>query len=174
MKKLPFFLFVLFSIHLHAQKPVRLISKTVTLKNALSFSLKIPAGYNISVAAEGLKRPRFFAISPDGRLFITDMYDRTDNKKGKVLVLENWNNTTRQFEKTTTYLDNLHNPNQVAFYTAGGKKYIYVAETGKLSYYLYNNGDNKPSSPATTIASFPDYGLSYKYGGWHLTRSLAF
>ncbi|MBL7730028.1 MAG: PQQ-dependent sugar dehydrogenase, partial [Chitinophagaceae bacterium] len=47
-------------------------------------------------------------------------------------------------------------------------------ETGKLSYYLYNNGDNKPSSPATTIASFPDYGLSYKYGGWHLTRSLAF
>lgn len=174
MKKLPFFLFVLFSIHLHAQKPVRLISKTVTLKNALSFSLKIPAGYNISVAAEGLKRPRFFTISPDGRLFITDMYDRTDNKKGKVLVLENWNNTTRQFEKTTTYLDNLHNPNQVAFYTGGGKQYIYVAETGKLSYYLYNNGDNKPSSPATTIASFPDYGLSYKYGGWHLTRSLAF
>jgi glucose/arabinose dehydrogenase len=26
----------------------------------------------------------------------------------------------------------------------------------------------------TVIATFPDYGLSYKYGGWHLTRSLSF
>ena len=24
------------------------------------------------------------------------------------------------------------------------------------------------------IATFPDYGLDYKYGGWHLTRSLSF
>ncbi len=25
-----------------------------------------------------------------------------------------------------------------------------------------------------TLATFPDYGLSYKYGGWHLTRTIAF
>jgi glucose/arabinose dehydrogenase len=25
-----------------------------------------------------------------------------------------------------------------------------------------------------TLAIFPDYGLSYKYGGWHLTRTIAF
>ena len=24
------------------------------------------------------------------------------------------------------------------------------------------------------LATFPDYGLSYKYGGWHLTRTIAF
>lgn len=157
-----------------AQQPLKLTEQSVVLKNNLRFTLKVPAGYHISVAAEGLNRPRFFTKSPDGRLFITDMYDRSDNKKGKVLILENWNSRSKEFEKVTTYLDNQHNPNQVAFYTSGGQHYIYVAETGKLSYYRYTPGDNKPTSPPVVVATFPDYGLSYKYGGWHLTRSLAF
>ena len=157
-----------------SQLPIKLVDQYIQLKNKLSFTLKIPAGYQISVAAEGLSRPRFFAKSPDGRLFITDMYDRSDNKKGRVLVLENWNETTRQFDKLTTYADNLHNPNQVAFYTITNQSYIYIAETHQLSYYVYHAGDNKPAGAAKVIATFPDYGLSYKYGGWHLTRSISF
>jgi glucose/arabinose dehydrogenase len=102
------------------------------------------------------------------------MHDRSDNKKGRVLILENWNDKETRFEKVTTYLEELHNPNQVAFYSAGNENFIYIAETGKLSYYKYTAGDNKPLSPATVIATFPDYGLDYKYGGWHLTRSIAF
>lgn len=157
-----------------AQKTVKLVSQPVQLKNKLSFSLQVPEGYKIAVAAEGLYRPRFFSKSPDGRLFVTDMFDRSDNKKGKVLILENWNDSLKKFETVTTYLNNLHNPNQVEFLTYADKQYLYVAETGRLSYYQYGEGDTKPSSSATTIATFPDYGLSYKYGGWHLTRSLAF
>jgi glucose/arabinose dehydrogenase len=101
------------------------------------------------------------------------MHDRSDNKLGKILVLENWNNKEKKFEKITTYLEGLHNPNQVAFYSVNDVHYLYVAETGKLSYYIYKTGDIKPSSSATIIATFPDYGLDYKYGGWHLTRSIA-
>lgn len=157
-----------------AQRTLKLTAENIVLKNNLRFTLQVPSGYHITVAAEGLNRPRFFTKSPDGRLFITDMYDRTDNKKGKVLILDGWNSNTRKFETITTYLDNQHNPNQVAFYSVKGQQYIYVAETGKLSYYKYQAGDNKPASSPTVIASFPDYGLSYKYGGWHLTRSLAF
>lgn len=157
-----------------AQPPLRMISHPVTLKKNIRFTLSTPAGYTIRVAAEGLNRPRFFARSPDGRLFVTDLYDRTDNKKGKVLILENLDEKTGRFQTITTYLDNQHNPNQVAFYTSGGQVYLYVAETGRLSYYLYRPGDQSPASPPTVIARFPDYGLSYKYGGWHLTRSLAF
>ena len=130
--------------------------------------------YKISIAAEGLERPRFFAKSPDGRLFVTDMHNRGDNKLGRILILENWNEKEKKFEKVTTYLDKLHNPNQVAFYTINNTHYLYIAETGKLSYYLYKYGDIKPASLPTVIATFPDYGLDYKYGGWHLTRSLAF
>ena len=162
-------------IHLtsFSQAPLKLKEHSIQLKNKLSFDLRIPESYNISVATEGLERPRFFAKSPDGRLFVTDMHNRSDNKLGRVIILENWNNKERKFEKITTYLDSLHNPNQVAFYTVNNVHYLYVAETGKLSYYTYKPGDIKPSSSPTVIATFPDYGLDYKYGGWHLTRSIA-
>lgn len=156
------------------QTSLKLKSQTIHLKNKASFNLKIPDSYKISVATEGLERPRFFTKSPDGRLFITDMHDRSDNKSGRILILENWDDKEKKFQKITTYLDQLHNPNQVAFYTINNVHYLYIAETGKLSYYAYKAGDIKPSSSPTVIADFPDYGLDYKYGGWHLTRSLAF
>src|SRR6185436_11240767 len=112
--------------------------------------------------------------SPDGRLFVTDMYNRSDNKLGKILILENWDPNEKKFQKVTTYLDGLHNPNQVAFYSINDIHYLYIAETGRLSYYIFKPGDNKPSSTAIVLATFPDYGLDYKYGGWHLTRTIAF
>src|SRR6476660_4193823 len=164
-----FIVFVILSYHLSAQE-LKLTPHTIHIKNKQAFQLKIPEGYNISVAMEGLERPRFFSISPDGRLFVTDMHNRSDNQKGRVLILEDWNEKEKRFEKISTYLDHLHNPNQVVFYVHGNEQYIYVAETGKLSYYTYKTGDHKPSSSATIIDTFPDYGLDYKYGGWHLTR----
>ena len=145
-------------------------STQITLAKGIQFTLAVPKGFKINVAAEGLNRLRFLALSPDKRLFATDMYDRSDNNKGRVLIFENWNEATKKFEKITTYLNNLHNPNQVAFY----KDHIYIAETDKLTRYDYKTGDEQPTGQATVLATFPAYGLSYKYGGWHLTRSLAF
>lgn len=148
-----------------ALKPV-----PVSLAKGLHFNLNIPEGYQLAVAAEGLKRPRFLAMSPDKRLFVTDMYDRSDNQKGRVFIFENWNDSAKRFNKIITYLDGLHNPNQVEFY----KNFIYVAETDKLTRYTYNSGDNFPADSGKVITEFPAYGLSYKYGGWHLTRSITF
>ena len=170
------FLFLAFttSINSFSQQKLRFTEQAILLKNNLSFKLKIPETYKIAVAAEGLQRPRFFAKSPDGRLFVTDMYDRTDNTKGNIYILDNWNDSTKQFEKVITYMEYLRNPNQVAFHQINNQWYIYIAETHQLTYYRYNTGDNKPPGITYTIATFPDYGLSYKYGGWHLTRSIAF
>lgn len=174
LKKWLFLLFSgIISTSLFSQTDLKLVPKPIKLKKKGPFTLSIPESYKISIAVEGLERPRFFAKSPDNRIFITDMHDRSDNKKGRVLILENWNDSAKRFETVTPYLQNLHNPNQVAFYSANGQHYLYVAETGKLSYYLYTPGNNQPSLP-TVIASFPDSGLNYKYGGWHLTRSIAF
>ena len=174
--KNPLLLFYCFTISLlsFSQTPITLVDHEIQLKKKLSFNLQIPEGYRINVAAEGLDRPRFFTKSPDGRLFITDMRNRSDNKKGRVLILDNWNDKEKRFDSVITFLHDLHNPNQVAFYSVNGQQYIYVAETGKLSYYKYKPGSNQPASAATIIDSFPDYGLDYKYGGWHLTRSIAF
>ncbi len=175
MKRFYWFVLLCFSASTSfSQNDLRLTEQAITLKNGLSFKLKIPAGYKITVAREGLERPRFFAKSPDERLFITDMHDKSDNSKGKIFILENWNDSTKRFDTLITYMEGLRNPNQVEFYVKEKQAYIFIAETHQLSYYPYNNGDNKPSGIAKVIAVFPDYGLSYKYGGWHLTRSIAF
>ncbi len=152
------------------REQIKLVPVAVTLMKGDSFTLNIPQGYKLSIASEGLKRLRFLSMSPDGRLFATDMYDRSDNYKGRVLIFENWNDSTKKFDKVSSFLEGLHNPNQVAFY--GG--YIYVAETDRLSRYAYHADDIKATDTGQVLISFPAYGLGYKYGGWHLTRSIAF
>lgn len=155
---------------------IKLTAHQVNLKNGQSFSLNLPENFDISPAVEGLNRVRFFTKAPDGRLFVTDMHDLSDNKRGVVYILDGWNSETGKFEKVAPYLTNLRNPNSAAFYTdANGQDWFYLAETDKLTRRKFTKGETKPGdNNPQTLATFPDYGLSYKYGGWHLTRSLAF
>ena len=48
-----------------------------------------------------------------------------------------------------------------------------MAETHQLTRRKFTQGEIKPTAKAEVLATFPDYGLSYKYGGWHLTRTIA-
>lgn len=155
---------------------IKLAAQKITLKNGKTFSLKLPENFEIIPAVEGLKRVRFFAKSPDGRIFVTDMFDLSDNVKGKIYILDGWNAASGKFGKVETYLPGLKNPNSVQFHTdAGGQDWIYIAETDKLTRRKFKKGETAPSDKAPqTLATFPDYGLSYKYGGWHLTRTIAF
>ena len=153
----------------------RLVPQKITPRAGRSFTLNLPSDFEVIPAIEGLKRVRFFAKAPDGRLFVTDMYNLTDNKRGAVYVLDGWDERTGKFARAIPYLTGLHNPNSVQFYRDGqGIDWIYVAETGKLTRRIFMPGEEKPTHPPQTIATFPDYGLSYKYGGWHLTRTIAF
>ena len=148
----------------------------VTLKTGKTFNLNLPAEFEIIPAAEGLKRVRFFAKAPDGRIFATDMYNLTDNKRGAVYILDGWDERSGKFAKVIPYMTGLRNPNSVQFYTdANGQHWFYLAETDKLTRRKFTSGETKPTDThPQTLATFPDYGLSYKYGGWHLTRSIAF
>jgi len=151
----------------------RLAPHHITLANGKSFDLNLPDGYEISVAAQGLKRVRFMALSPDNRVFVTDMFNLTDNRRGVVYILDQFDRKTLQFKKVTTYLSGLRNPNNVAFYTdQSGNTWFYLALTDRLVRYPYKAGDNAPSGEPQVLATFPDYGLGYKYGGWHLTRTV--
>jgi len=143
--------------------------------NGKSFSLNLPANFDISVAMQGLHRVRFFAQAPDGRIFVTDMHDLSDNTDGVIYILTGFNAKTGKFAGATPYLRHLHNPNDVAFYTdPTGQSWIYVPLTDQLVRYKYKAGDNAPTGPPQVLAGYPAYGLSYKYGGWHLTRTVAF
>lgn len=151
----------------------RLTPRHISLANGKSFDLNLPNGYEISVAAQGLKRVRFMVLSPDNRLFVTDMFNLTDNRRGVVYILEQFDRDSRQFKKVTKYLTGLRNPNNIAFYTdANGTSWLYLALTDRLVRYPYSRGDNAPSGAPQVLATFPDYGLGYKYGGWHLTRTV--
>jgi glucose/arabinose dehydrogenase len=120
------------------------------------------------------------AISPDHRIFVADLYDRSDNTRGAIYILDGWNPATHTFAHVTPYLQHLRNPNNVAFYTEPahdgkpGQSWIYIALTDRLIRYRYTPGDNAPAGEPEVLATYPDYGLNYKYGGWHLTRTVAF
>lgn len=154
----------------------RLVPHNIRLKNGKTVSLYTPPDFEIIPAAEGLKRVRFFANAPDGRIFVTDMYNLTDNKRGAIYILDGWDDRSGKFARVVPYMSGLHNPNSVQFYTdAGGQDWIYIAETEKLTRRRFTRGEEKPTDTnPQTIATFPAYGLDYKYGGWHLTRTIAF
>jgi glucose/arabinose dehydrogenase len=164
-------------VGLHGQNKSagKLMPRAITLQNGESFSLNVPEGFDISVAAEGLKRVRFMAKAPDGRIFVTDMYNRADNKRGAVYILDGFDEKTGHFEQVQTYLKNLRNPNSLAFYTdAKGQRWLYLALTDKLVRYKFRDSDKSAEAESEVLATYPDYGLNYKYGGWHLTRTIAF
>jgi glucose/arabinose dehydrogenase len=170
-RALQFALLVIFQTALlTAQTP-----HTLTYAPGKSITLNLPKDFDISIAASGLKRVRFFAKSPDGRIFVTTMHDLSDNHLGAVYILEGWNEQSHRFTHITRYLDHLRNPNNLAFYTdpATKQSWLYLPLTDRLVRYKYNPGDNAPSSAPETLIRFPDYGLHYKYGGWHLTRTIA-
>ena len=174
MKRLLILAIILFPVLAIAQP--KLVPNKVTLKSGKSFSLNLPSEFEIIPAVEGLKRVRFFAKAPDGRIFVTDMYSLADNKLGKIYILDGWDAAKGKFSKVITYMSGLKNPNSVQFYKDDqGQDWLYLAETDKLTRRKFKLGETAPTdSKPQTLATFPDYGLSYKYGGWHLTRTISF
>ena len=149
----------------------QLTPRPITLPNQKTITLQLPPNLTADVAATGLHRPRFFARSPDNRIFLTDMYDLSDNTRGAIYILSGDPGHLTQ----TAYLTGLHNPNNLAFYTdPSGQAWLYTALTDKLVRFRYTPGDLAPRTPPETLSTFPAYGLNYKYGGWHLTRTVAF
>jgi len=154
-------------------RPLKLTPRRLQLDGGKTITLDVPKDFRITVAASGLRRVRFMAASPDHRIFVTDMYDRTDNRKGTIYILDRFDSAAGRFGSVTPYLTHLRNPNNIAFHTdPSGNSWLYVALTDSLVRYRYHAGDLAPSSPPELLATFPDYGLSYKYGGWHLTRTV--
>jgi glucose/arabinose dehydrogenase len=152
-----------------------LVPHPVRLASGKTFSLNLPPGFDISIAAEGLHRVRFLTPSPDGRIFATDMHDLSDNRLGAVYILNGFNPKTGKFATVRPWLRRLRNPNNVAFYRdANGRQWLYLPLTDRLLRYRYAPGETVPTSAPEVLATYPDYGLSYKYGGWHLTRTVAF
>ena len=154
----------------------RLVPTTILLNGGKTVRLNLASDFEMIPAVEGLKRVRFFAKSPDGRIFVTDMYNLADGKRGTVYILDGFDAASGKFSKVIPYMTNLRNPNSCQFYRdAAGQDWFYLAETHQLTRRKFTAGETKPTDThPEVLATFPDYGLSYKYGGWHLTRTISF
>ncbi len=152
----------------------KLVPHAMRLAGGRTVTLNLPEEFSIDVAIEGLRRVRFLTKAPDGRTFATDMYSLADNSRGVVYLLEAWDERAHRFARAVPYLTGLRNPNNVAFWTdASGQSWMYVGLTDRLVRYRYTAGSMKPDGEPEVLARYPDYGLGYKYGGWHLTRTVA-
>ena len=146
-------------ILLSAQHTTRLKLEphTIHLKGKGAFPLFLPKGFAISPAAEGLKRVRFMAKSPDGRIFVTTLHDLSDNSAGSVYILDGFDEKSASFARVIPYLSNLRNPNSIAFYRdQEGQDWFYVALTDRLLRYKFTPGQESPSSPPHPGGSSPE------------------
>ena len=153
---------------------INLVSKKVTLVDGTEVEFEIAEPFEIAVAAEGLGKVRFMDISPDGRIFVPDLVDYVLSREGKVYIVEDFDEETKQFRTTHTYLSNLRGPNSVAFYTDDeGQHWLYLALTKNLVRYKYNEGDTAPTSEPEVIIEFPNtQSPEAKSVVWHVTRTV--
>ena len=118
--------------------------------------LKLPPGFQIGLFASSLTRPRMMALSPDGRLFLTEM------GAGRVTILPDTNGDGRT-DRHIVYASGLRQPHGIVFH--GG--YLYIAETNRVIRYPYRNGDSSSPRPQIVVPNLPS-------GAGHSTRTITF
>lgn len=157
-------------------QPITLAARSVTFDDGREFTFRIAEPFSIAVAAEGLGKARFMAMSPDDRLFVPDLVDYQLSHEGAVYILEDFNTETKRFETQHTYLSGLRGANSIAFHTdAEGDHWLYLALTEHLVRYPYAPGDTEPSREPEVILEFPNtQAENARSVVWHLTRTIAF
>lgn len=117
---------------------------------ALLKSIKLPAGFEISVFADNVPDARSMTLSPAGTLFIGT------REAGKVYALPTRGETSRRL---ITLAEGLNSPNGVAFRDGA----LYVAEVSRV--LRYDNIESQlggPPKPVVVNSSFP----SDRSHGW--------
>jgi glucose/arabinose dehydrogenase len=123
---------------------------------------KVPAGFSVSLFAEGLNEPRVVRVAPNGDIFVAE------SAGGQVRVLRA-DPAGAAPAKSEVFASDLDKPFGVAFYPPGPKPaYVYVATTSHVVRYPYRDGDLVASGPAETIVP------SLPTGRGHWTRDIVF
>jgi glucose/arabinose dehydrogenase len=113
--------------------------------------LKLPAGFQVDIYAEGFEQPRFMALGPNGELLVSDSV-----KNGAVYVLEGQ-------KERKKLIGGLDRPYGLAFW----KDDLYVGEVTSVKRYKYDAGNRSVGQGEEVIS------LAGLDGG-HWTRALLF
>jgi glucose/arabinose dehydrogenase len=124
-------------------------------------------GFKVDQIATGLSEPRLIRAAPNGDLFVAE------SRKGRIRLLRGIAADGRA-QTVETFATGLNKPFGIAFYPPGANpQFVYVANTGSVVKFPYQNGDLKARGKAqTVVATIPGGGLLH--GGGHWTRDIAF
>jgi glucose/arabinose dehydrogenase len=124
-------------------------------------------GFKVDRIATGLSEPRLVRTAPNGDFFIAE------SQKGQIRVLRGIGADGRA-QTVQVFATGLNKPFGIAFYPPGpNPQFVYVANTGSVVKFPYENGDLKARGKAqTVVASIPGGGLLH--GGGHWTRDIVF
>jgi glucose/arabinose dehydrogenase len=124
-----------------------------------------PAGFKVSLYAEGFDNPRLIRTAPNGDVFLAE------SRSGEVKILRGLDSNGRA-QQVSTFATGLHQPFGIAFFPASNPKYVYVGDTDAVVRFPYTAGDLKARGPAEHIVDLP--GGGHLRGGGHWTRDVAF
>lgn len=127
-------------------------------------TLKVPAGFSVTVYASGLNQPRVIRRAPNGDIFVAESGGQS--KVGRIRVFRAADGAATPAQQEI-FADNLNQPYGIAFYPAGpNPRFVYVGEANQVVRFPYTNGDLKASGPAQVIVpNIPTRG--------HWTRDIA-
>ncbi len=118
-------------------------------------ALRVPAGFAVSVFAEGLEGARWLALGPGSDVYLTIP------SRGRVVALPDRNGDGRA-DRVVTVAEGLDRPHGITFH--GGS--LWVAETGRvLEFPGYRGG--RAGRPKVIVPDLPA-------GGMHWTRTIVF
>jgi glucose/arabinose dehydrogenase len=126
-----------------------------------------PAGFKVTLYADGFTEPRLIRTAPNGDLFLADSH------AGQIKVLRGVG-ADGKVETNQIFATGLDHPFGIAFYPLGANpQWIYVANTTSVVRFPYKAGDLKASAaPQVIVPVLPGY--AQLRGGGHWTRDVAF
>ncbi|MFQ5743039.1 MAG: PQQ-dependent sugar dehydrogenase [Acidobacteriota bacterium] len=118
--------------------------------------LHVPEGFSVNLFASTLRQPRFMAWSPEGVLYVTQPTD------GEVVALPDRDGDGHA-DEVKVWVSGLNRVHGIAFHDG----YLYLAETGRVIRYPFQEGEIASGEPEVIVDDLPP-------GGQHWTRTIAF
>ena len=135
---------------------IPLIETAAPLPQVPGKSIVLPAGFRISVFADGLDNPRMMAIGPDGHIYVAE------RGAGRILRLPDADRDG-VLDQIEIVAEGLDAPSSLAFYQDGS---LYVGETTRILRFPPLAGQPDFGQPQVVIADLPS--------GGHSTRTVLF
>jgi glucose/arabinose dehydrogenase len=120
----------------------------------------VPAGFKVELLVEGLGGPREMRTAPNGDIFVSE------TRAGRIRVLR-LSDDGLKVVKNEIFASGLGQPFGLGFFPDDKPQWVYVANSGSVVRFRYQDGDLKAADkPETVVAELPR--------GGHSTRDIVF